>query len=97
MAEHSLKVSAGGTEGHQGLGWKVEADGFHCVQQQNGDELHRMLQSKHDDSGKYDCWYLLIGVGAQLQSQQNSTTLPSLEHMHSVQWAILHTEAMSSS
>ena len=55
MAEHILKMSAGGTKGHQGLGWEVEADGFHGIQRQNGDGFHRVLQCKHDDSGKYGC------------------------------------------
>jgi len=77
--------------------WKVEADGIHGIQRQNGDRFHRVLQYKHDDSGKYGCWYLMVGGGAQLQSRQSSTTLPGLEHMHNIQWAILHTEAMSSS
>ncbi|KAA6419868.1 MAG: hypothetical protein FRX49_10231 [Trebouxia sp. A1-2] len=43
------------TQGHQGLGWEVEADGFHGIQRQNGDGFHRVLQCKHDDSGKYGC------------------------------------------
>jgi len=81
MGEHIFEVPAGGTKGHQGLGWKVEADGIHGIQRQNGDRFHRVLQYKHDDSGKYGCWYLMVGGGAQLQSRQSSTILPGLEHM----------------
>ncbi len=57
MAEHVVEMSAGGTKGHQGLGWKMEDDGLHSIQGQNSDLFHRMLPCNHDDSGQYGCWY----------------------------------------